>query len=65
MKLGILLFIIGVAVATYLANIKFKKRVLKQIGIVIAVFIALYGFIQILQPEEDTYIKFTKTTIAK
>ena len=65
MKLGILLFIVGVVVATYLSNLKFKKKVLKQIGIVFAVLLALYGLIQIIQPSENTYIKFTKTTVSQ
>jgi VIT1/CCC1 family predicted Fe2+/Mn2+ transporter len=63
MKLGILLFIIGLVLSTYLANLKFKKKVLKQIGIVVGILIALYGLIQLVQP--DDYIKFTKTTISQ
>ena len=63
MKLGIILFIVGIILAIYLSNLKFKKKVLRQFGIAFAVIIAIYGLIQIIQP--DDYIKFTKTTIAK
>ena len=62
MKLGILLFIIGAVFALYLANIKFKKKFLKKLGIFLGVILALYGLILLIQP--DDYIKFTKTTVS-
>lgn len=63
MKLGITLFIIGVITAIYLANVKFNKKVFKQVGIIFAILLSIYGLIQLLQP--DDYIKFTKTTISQ
>ena len=63
MKLGIILFIIGVITAIYLANVKLNKKLLKQAGIIFAILLSIYGLIQLLQP--DDYIKFTKTTISQ
>ena len=63
MKLGIILFIIGVIAAMYLANVKLNKKAFKKIGIIFAILLSLYGLIQFLQP--DDYIKFTKTTISQ
>jgi uncharacterized membrane protein HdeD (DUF308 family) len=63
MKLGIILFIVGVIAVTYLANVKFNKKAFKKIGIIFAILLSLYGLIQFLQP--DDYIKFTKTTISE
>ena len=63
MKLGIILFIVGVITVTYLANVKFNKKAFKKIGIIFAILLSLYGLIQFLQP--DDYIKFTKTTISE
>ncbi len=65
MKLGIILFIIGVILVAYLSNMKIKKRVVKQIGIIFGIIMAIYGIIIFAQPDEDTYIKFTKTTVSK
>lgn len=44
---------------------KIKKRVVKQIGIIFGIIMAIYGIIIFAQPDEDTYIKFTKTTVSK
>ena len=63
MKLGLILFAIGAILTIYLANVKFKKRILKRIGIIFGILLTLYGLIQLLQPDE--YIKFTKTTVSK
>ena len=63
MKIGILLFIVGAALVVYLSNIKYKKRFVKNVGIVFGILLVLYGIITTIQPDE--YIKFTKTTIAK
>ena len=63
MKIGILLFIVGAALIVYLSNIKYKKRFMKNVGIIFGVLLVLYGIIITIQPDE--YIKFTKTTIAK
>lgn len=65
MKLGIILFLIGSALILYLVKIDFEKEVLKRIGIAIGVLMLLYGLILVVQPNEDNYVKFTKTTISK
>lgn len=65
MKLGILLFLAGVAIVFYLLNFKFEKKVLKNIALVLSVLLALYGLILTVQPEENKYVKFTKSTIHK
>ncbi|VAY86422.1 hypothetical protein MNB_ARC-1_764 [hydrothermal vent metagenome] len=64
MKIGILLFIIGIIIVAYLLNLRFNKKVLKQVGIIFGILMVLYGLIQIVQPNDNTYIKFTQTTIA-
>ncbi|HIP11926.1 MAG TPA: hypothetical protein EYG97_01780 [Arcobacter sp.] len=63
MKIGILLFIVGAALIIYLSNLKYKKRFVKKVGIIVGILLALYGIITLIQPDE--YIKFTKTTIVK
>ncbi|MGB3751314.1 MAG: hypothetical protein WA945_07070 [Arcobacteraceae bacterium] len=47
----------------FLANVKFEKKVLTQIGIVIGILFVIYGLILSIQPKE--YIKYTQTTISK
>jgi len=63
MKLGILLFIIGLALVLYLANIKIKKRFLSDIGIVFGILLLIYGLVLAMQP--DDFIVYTKTTISQ
>jgi len=63
MKIGILLFIVGVVLIIYLSNIKYKKRFMKKIGIIFGILLVLYSIITIIQPDE--YIVFTKSTISK
>ena len=63
MKIGIIFLVIGLLLVLLLANIKFQKKVLSQIGIVIGILLLLYGLILSIQP--DNYIKYTKTTISK
>lgn len=64
MKLGILLFIIGAILALYLSKVKIEKTFLTKVGTVIGVLMVLYGLILIIQPSDDEYVKFTKTTIS-
>jgi uncharacterized protein YjeT (DUF2065 family) len=61
MKIGLIFLVIGLILVLLLANIKFQKKVLSRIGIIIGILFLLYGLILTLQPAE--YIKFTKTTI--
>jgi len=63
MKLGIALLLIGLVLVLLLANIKFQKKVLSKIGIIIGILFVIYGLILSIQPTE--YIKYTKTTISK
>jgi sulfite exporter TauE/SafE len=65
MKLGILLFVIGSILALYLSKVKIEKSFLSKVGIVIGILFIFYGLILIVQPSEDKYVKFTKTTISK
>ena len=64
MNLGIILFIVGLAVIFYLLKVHIQKSVLKNIGVGIAFLIALYGLILTVQPKEDEYVKFTKSTVS-
>jgi len=63
MALGIIFLLLGIALVLILANVKFEKQVLKQIGIVVGILCVIYGLILSIQPKE--YIKYTKTTISK
>jgi hypothetical protein len=65
MKIGVLLFVIGLLLALYLLKIKFEKKILTNIGIVVAVLFVLYGLILMVQPSDDEYVKFTKSTVSK
>jgi len=65
MKLGFILFLLGSALILYLMRIKFEKEALKRIGITIGVLMLFYGLILLIQPKDDKYVKFTKTTISK
>jgi len=63
MKIGIILFILGSLLALYLSKVKIEKTFLTRIGTVIGILMLLYGLVLMIQPKEDTYVKFTKTTI--
>ena len=63
MKIGIILLVVGLILVLVLANVKFQKKVLSNIGIVVGILCLLYGLILSIQPAE--YIKYTKTTISK
>lgn len=63
MQLGIIFLVIGIVLVLFLANVKFEKKVLTQIGIVIGILLVIYGVILSIQPKE--YIKYTQTTISK
>ena len=65
MKLGITLFIIGAVLALYLSKVKIEKSFLTKVGIGVGILMLLYGLILIIHPNEDEYVKFTKTTISK
>lgn len=65
MKIGIILFIIGSILALYLSKVKIEKTFLTRVGTIIGILMLLYGLILIIQPQEDNYVKFTKTTIHK
>jgi xanthine/uracil permease len=65
MYIGIFIFLAGLVLVLYLLNVHFQKRVLKNIGVIIGVLMAVYGLILMLQPPDDEYVKFTKTTISK
>jgi len=63
MKIGIIFLVVGLLLILLLANIKFQKKVLTKIGIVLGILCLVYGLILSIQPDE--YIKYTKTTISK
>lgn len=65
MKIGIILFILGLVLITILTNIKFNKNSIKNIGVFLAVILTLYGIILMVQPNDDKYFSYTKTTISK
>ena len=49
----------------YFSKIKIEKRFFTEIAIIIGIALSIYGVILMVQPEEDNYVKFTKTTISK
>ena len=65
MKIGIILFVIGVIVITYLARVKFDKSVIKNVGIFISIILILYGLVLMVQPSDDKYFDYTESTISK
>ncbi len=65
MKLGIILFILGLSLVVYLSKFKFKKIFFKNLGIAIGILLFLYGSVLMLQPSDDTYVVYTKTTVSK
>ncbi len=64
MKIGIILFILGAILALYLSKVKIEKTFFTKAGMILGVLMALYGLILVIQPSEDEYVKFTKTTIS-
>jgi hypothetical protein len=63
MKLGIILFIIGSLLALYLSKVKIEKTFLTRVGVFVGILMLLYGLILIIQPPDNEYVKFTKSTI--
>ncbi len=63
MKIAMIFLVIGLILILLLSNIRFQKKVLSQIGIIVGVLFVIYGLILVVQP--NTYIKYTKTTISK
>ncbi len=49
----------------YFYKIRIEKKFLSEIAIVIGIALSIYGLILIVQPDENDYVKFTKTTISK
>jgi len=62
---GFILILIGIALLLYLIKIKVDKQILSSVGIGISVILIIYGLIQVYQPNDDNYVKFTQTTISK
>ena len=65
MKIGIILFIMGFLLLAFLIKVNFTKEIIKNIGIGISVLMLMYGVIIMVQPSDDNFIKYTKTTIVK
>ncbi len=63
MKTGIILFIIGLVLLTLLLRVDINKIVIKNIAVAIAVLLSLYGVVLMVQPSEDKYFEYTKTTV--
>lgn len=64
MKFGILLVVIGFLLVGYLLKFHFDKTLIKVLGVVLGLFLCIYGLILIVQPSDDEFIKYTKTTKA-
>ena len=63
MKMGIILFILGLVLLTLLLKVEINKQVVKNIAVGIAILLSIYGLILMVQPNEDKYFEYTKTTI--
>jgi hypothetical protein len=63
MKTGIILFIIGLVLLTLLLRVEINKTVIKNIAVAIAILLSIYGVILMVQPSEDKYFDYTKTTV--
>jgi len=64
MKMGIILFILGLVLLTLLLRVEINKQVVKNIAVAIAVLVSIYGLILMVQPNEDKYFEYTQTTIS-
>lgn len=51
--------------ALYFSKVKIEKRFLTEIAIVVGIVMCVYGLILTVQPDDEKYVKFTKTTITK
>jgi Mn2+/Fe2+ NRAMP family transporter len=65
MKIGIIVFAIILFVIFFLVKVKLTKEIFKNISIGILLLFVIYTTILIVQPNDDGYIKYTKTTIVK
>ena len=65
MKTGIILFMLGLVLLALLLKANITKTVLKNIAFAIAILLSIYGLILMVQPNEDKYFDYTKTTITK
>ncbi len=63
MNIGFIFLVLGIVLLLVLGKIRFKKKLLTQIGIVVGILFLIYGLILSIQPKE--YIKYTQTTITK
>jgi len=63
MKMGIILFILGLVLLTLLLRVEINKQVIKNIAVGIAILLSIYGVILMIQPNEDKYFDYTKSTI--
>ena len=64
MKIGIILFILGLVLLTLLLKTNITKTVIKNIAFTIAILLSIYGLILMVQPNEDKYFGYTQTTIS-
>ena len=64
MKMGIILFILGLVLLTLLLRVEINKQVIKNIAVSIAILLSIYGVILMVQPNEDKYFEYTSTTIS-
>jgi len=64
MKIGIILFILGLVLLTLLLKTNITKTVIKNIAFAIAILLSIYGLILMVQPNEDKYFDYTQTTIS-
>jgi hypothetical protein len=65
MKIGIILFILGLVLLTLLLKTNITKTVIKNIAFAIAILLSIYGLILMVQPNEDKYFDYTQTTISQ
>ena len=65
MKMGIILFLIGLILLTILVRVELNKKIVKNIVVAVAILLSIYGVILMVQPNEDKYFEYTKTTIGK
>lgn len=63
-KIGLLLAVVGLLLLFFLLKIRPDKKFLKNLGIVFGFLLFIYGLILFVQPSDDSYIMYTKTTKA-
>lgn len=65
MRVGIFLIVVSVGIFFLISKLRVTKDLVKQFGLFLAISLFVYGIILIIQPNSNSYVKYTDTTIEK